>query len=140
MPTVDNGTQFRASPPDWRTVRFSAQEIGPHEKLGKAIAQWDAAVRLFRKVEQSRFYENEPTDIDRENHRAVLHLLIGLGRNWLLESQAFSDQHLAASGFTRADLEAYIADLEDTFFMFYVPDFEPDKTAELQRQIFGGAA
>lgn len=137
MPTIDNGVRYRAMPHDWSALRLVTRELGPSENLANAIHKWDGAVRFFRQVEQSRFYEEEPTDFDRQNHRALLHLLIGLGRNWLLEIETLSDQQLAGYEFTRADLEAYIADLEDTFFMFYVPDFAPERTAELQRKIFG---
>jgi hypothetical protein len=140
MPSVDNGTRYRASIHDWHSVRFLTRELGQIEKLTEAIAQWDRTVRFFREVEQSRFYEAEPTDFDRENHRAVLHLLIGLGQNWLLETKDFNEQQWAGYGFTRADLAAYVADLEDTFFMFYTPDSEPGKLAGLQRTIFGGKA
>lgn len=137
MPSVDNGTRYRASIPDWYSVRSSALRLAQIEKLTDAIPRWDRTVRFFRDVEQSRFYVEEPTDFDRENHRAALHLLIGLGRNWLLETQNFTDQQWSGYGMTRADLAAYIADLEDTFFMFYVPDPEPGRTAELQKAIFG---
>ena len=118
-------------------VWASSREIGRFERPNKAVAQWAEVVRFFRRVEQGRFYKEEPTEADRENHRALLHLLIGLGRNCLLEIQSVSDQQLVGYGFTRADLEAAIADLEDTFFMFYTPDLEPARTAELQRKIFG---
>jgi hypothetical protein len=140
MPSVDNGTRYRASIHDWHIVRSYTLELGHIEKLATAIAQWDKTVRFFRQVEQSRFYEDEPTDFDRENHRTVLHLLIGLGQNWLLETKDFNEQQWAGYGFTRADLAAYVADLEDTFFMFYTPDSEPGKLAGLQRTIFGGKA
>jgi hypothetical protein len=137
MPPVDKGIRYRSSPYDWAHLRFLTRELGGIEKLTDAIAQWDATVRRFRQIEEGRFYEEEPTDFDRENHRALLHLLIGLGRNWLLETQNFTDQQWSGYGITRADLEAYIADLEDTFFMFYAPDFEPGRTAELRKAIFG---
>jgi hypothetical protein len=47
------------------------------------------------------------------------------------------DNQWRGLGFNRADLRAYIEDLEDSFFLWYVPDFEPARTAELQKTIFG---
>jgi hypothetical protein len=122
---------------DWGAVRFLTRQVEQTDRLAAAIHQWDLTVRLFRAVERQQFYEKEPTENDRQNHRALLHLLIGLGRVLELQAAALSDSQLATVGVTRADLRAYIEDLEDSFFLWYVPDFEPDKTAELQRAIFG---
>ena len=138
MPTVASSEILQSEGPDWAAVRFLTRELHRTEKLAAQIAQWDSTVRLFRQIEQTQFYEKDPTENDRANHRALLHLLIGLGRNLLLQTHSLTDQQLAGYGITRRDLEAYIADLEDTLFMFYVPDFEPVKTAELQKAIFGG--
>lgn len=122
---------------DWGAVRFLTKQLEQADQLAAAIHQWDLTVRLFRAVEQKQFYENEPTETDRANHRALLHILIGLGQVLELQSGSLTDQQLVDLGFKRADLRAYIEDLEDTFFLWYVPDFEPAKTAELQRAIFG---
>ena len=123
---------------DWNAIQLLTRELERSEQqLAASIAQWDLTVRLFRAVERQRFFENEPTENDRANHRALLHLLIGLGQQLELRAKGFSDEELTRFGITRADLVAYIRDLEDTFFMWHVPAFEPDRTAKLEHVIFG---
>jgi hypothetical protein len=122
---------------DWGAVRFLTRELERTEQVVASIAQWDLAVRLFRAVERQRFFENEPTDFDRANHKALLHVLIGLGQQHELRIKQFSDEELARFGINRANLAAYIRDLEDTFFLWHVPDFEPARTAKLEQAIFG---
>jgi hypothetical protein len=121
-------------PKDWAAVRFLTRELERSEQLAASIAQWDLTVRLFRSVERQQFYEKEPTEIDQANHRALLHVLIGLGEG---RAKGFSDQELARFGITRNNLSAYIRDLEDTFFLWHVPDFEPERTKKLEQLIFG---
>ena len=122
---------------DWAAVRFLTRELERTYRVVASIAQWDLAVRLFREVERQRFFENEPTDSDLANHKALLHLLIGLGQQYELRIKQLHDFELAHFGISRANLVAYIRDLEDTFFLWHVPDFEPARTAELERTIFG---
>jgi hypothetical protein len=128
----------------WEAVEVLTRELN-HTKFAPAnIHAWDFAIRLFRQVERERFFENEPTENDRAHHRALLHLLIGLGEEFELRIKQISDggppgfdQELAGFGISRPNLTAYIRDLEDTFFLWYVPDFDPARTAELGRTIFG---
>jgi hypothetical protein len=139
MPTAERETLDSPTPDakDWDAVRFLTRELERTEQVAASIHQWDLTVRLFRAVERQQFFEKEPTEIDRLNHQALLHVLIGLGQQLELRIKEFSDQELARFGITRADVLAYIRDLEDTFFLWHVPDFEPARTAKLEQAIFG---
>lgn len=122
---------------DWAAVRFLTLEIERTKGVVASIHQWDLAVRLFREIERQRFFENEPSELDQANHRALLHLLIGVGQ-WLeLRIKQSSDHDLARFGISRDNLSAYIRDLEDSFFLWHVPNFDPARTAKLEETIFG---
>src|SRR5215469_10755826 len=122
---------------DWRSVRFLIGELQRGEHLAAVVHQWDLAVRLFRKIERQQCFEREPTETDIRIHEALLHLLIGLGQELEFQTEKISDQDLAAFGFTKTNLLAYVQELKETFFLWHGPELAPRRKIEIEQAIFG---
>ena len=134
-PTIEDLHALRLR--DWTHLNFLVAHLHRTKNLPHDVAQWDLTIQLFRDVEQKHFYEQEPTELDRLNHLAILHILIGLGQQLEIRARGFTSEELDRMEVARADLAAYIRNLEDTLFMWHWPDPEPARTRELQKAIFG---
>jgi hypothetical protein len=121
---------------DWSTVQslvaLIQQAEWTIEPSAFAIRFWDLTVRLFRSVETKQLFEQQPTADDLKMHEALLHALISLGQ--ILEMRIGEEKS------ERANISAYIRELQDTFLMWHGPELEPKRAAELEKTIFGGPA
>jgi hypothetical protein len=124
---------------DWNGVFFLIRQMQEKQEIPGTIYQWDATIRLFRAVEATRLLVNNPGPDDEQIHRMFLGSLINLGEGLQYRIKGISDQQLEQFGIGRANLRAYINDLEDTYLMFYGAELEPARKTQLEERIFGSA-
>lgn len=94
----------------------TASQVG--ESHARLVATWDETLRFFRTFETQHLTAKDPGPIDLVVHKALLELLIGLGR--ILETK-ITDQDFETFGIVRGNLTASIQELQDSFTMWHAP-------------------
>src|SRR5438132_7615831 len=106
------------TPQEWEWVHEMIGEIERQEKredFARWLFQWDFAVKGFRKVAQRRIILGRPTDADWRFHAICLHDLLATGHALILRSRDFDAAELKQFNVSHEDIEAYVAELEQSF-------------------------
>lgn len=125
---------------DWAAVQNLIKEVNLKEyasAFAAGVAVWDAAVRLFRTLEQHNLIEQTPTETDIEYHKALIHLLVGVGLILKVRAASFRPEELKEFNLRQDDINAYVRELEMTLSDWYGEIVTPEEKAALQKQIFG---
>ena len=127
---------------EWQWVHEMIDEIEDQERredFARWLFQWDFAVREFRKVEQRRIVVGSPNEFDWRFHALCLHSLLATGNALILTSHAFDADDLKRFGVSHADIEAYVAELEQSFREWHHGSTDAE-VAAAQKAIFGAAS
>lgn len=129
---------------DWDAVQSLIAEVKEAQRNiawnAAIILYWDVAVRAFRIVERKQLFEVTPTLANLKIHKELLETLINLGQTLETRIKDVDDEDLAEFGVTKANLSAYVGELQDTLIMWHGPDLDPVRSAELEKAIFGAQA
>jgi hypothetical protein len=126
---------------EWKRVQEMIAEVGRQERredFARWLFRWDFAVREFRKVEQRLIILGTPSEWDWHCHADCLHSLLGAGHAIILASKGFKAEELSQFGVTHSQIEAYVADLEQSFREWH-HGFAEAEISELQQAILGSA-
>src|ERR1043166_5779281 len=134
--------QEALAPDEWGWVHDLILDVERGEQglafIGK-YGEWDLAVRQFRKVETRRITLGQPNERDWLWHAACLHGLLSKGKLLLLEATKLSERDLSLCNVTRKEIEAYVADLEQSLREAH-HDFSESELAKAREKIFCAAA
>ncbi len=126
----------------WHLAENVRRENMPRPKPLKTFAlrldDWDAAVRQFREVEQ-RLLLGQPDELTWDFHAIVLHTLLAAGHALLAEVRQVGPAELAAGHVTLEEIEACVAELEQTN-REWRHGLSEDELAAVRAKIFDGAA
>jgi hypothetical protein len=129
---------------DWDAVKSLIAEVQQAQRTiawnAAIILMWGVAVRAFRIVERKQLFEVTPTLANLKIHEALLGQLIKLGQTLETRIEDVDDEDLAEFGVGKANLSAYVRELQDTFSMWHGPEPDPFRAAELEKTIFGAAS
>jgi hypothetical protein len=129
---------------DWDAVQTVIAEVQQAQRTiawnAALVLFWDVAVRAFRIVERKQLFEQTPADSDLKIHQTQLDSLIKLGQILETRIQNIDDEDLGEFGVGRANLSAYVRELQDTFLTWHGPVTDPTRAAELEKKIFGATS
>ena len=103
------------------------------------LFQWDLAARQFRKIEQRRLLLQKPTELDLQRHAVCLHALLAIGHALVLASRGFQVEELDQLGVRREEIEAYVAELEESLREWH-HGFSEEEINQAREKLFGAKA
>ena len=124
---------------EWAWVRALIQDVmreREREDFVTAYAEWNLAIRQFRKIEDERIILNEPTAEDLLEHEACLAGLVEQGRNLVRQATKLTDAELAALHIARENLEAGLWSLQQDWDVRH-HQFSEAELEAARRKIFG---
>lgn len=127
---------------EWAWVRALIQDVmreREREDFVTAYAEWNLAIRQFRKIEDERIIFSEPTPEDWQEYDACLDGLLQQGRKLVAQSRSLSDQELTAVNVRRENVEAGLWMIEREWRIRHEPVPEAE-LAEARRRVFGAEA
>ena len=127
---------------EWEWVHEMIGEVerqGRREDFARWLFQWNFAVREFRKVEQRRIVLGSPNEFDMRFHALCLHSLLVTGHALILQSHDFNAEELKQFGVAHDQIEACVAELEQSFREWHHGFTEAELT-EARTAIFGAAS
>ena len=107
------------------------------DAFARSFFEWHLAVRQFRKVEEKRILSGAPTDLDLEHHARCLDGLLGIGRSLALQSKSFGDRTPVHLQIDRAQLDAYVEELELSLREWH-HDFAESELEKVRKALFSG--
>jgi hypothetical protein len=137
--TTTERQKFNISREDWLAVQKLIMEVKLQEyasAFAASVAVWDAAVRLFRTVEQNHLIQKAPSHADLEYHKAALYLLLGAGVTLKVRAASFKPEELKEFNLRAEDLDAYVRELEMTLSDWH-GEHDTAKIAALEKELLG---
>jgi hypothetical protein len=127
---------------DWTAVQNLIKEVNLKEHasaFAASVAIWDAAVHLFRRLEQEHLIEQTPTETDLDYHKGLLHLLLGVGHILKVRAASFRPEVLKEFNLRREDVQAYVRELEMTLSDWH-GEHDTAKIAALEKELLSDCA
>jgi hypothetical protein len=127
---------------EWEAVYDLVAEVEHgQDRAGsaKSLAEWQLAVRQFRKVEFRRMTSGPPGDLELRYHAICLHALLAIGEALALAVRDLDARELAVIGLTHGDLEASLEELRQSFREWH-HGFSETELERAREIIFGAAA
>lgn len=120
-------------------VNREVQQEARRATFARNLFQWDLATRQFRKIEQRRLLLQKPTDVDLQFHAVCLHPLLVIGHTLMLGSRLFQAEELDNLGVKHEEIEAYVAELEQSFREWH-HGFSEAEINQTREKLFGAKA
>ena len=127
--------------PRWQAVGLVIDQnerdlLAKRYGLFQDVVSWFKAIELFRRAENERMIEQEPTPTDRRHHRTWLATLIAEGERLVTEIQSAGGLQENIARIKPSDVESAVESLRITETEWY-GEMSEIRKAELWKGVFG---
>lgn len=139
--TTAAATTDQPSYEHWEFVRQLLHDLDQEEdreRIAYILGQWRLSIRAFRRVEEQRMVQQDPTSQDLLLHKACVTALLSTGAIIQALAHDHSPSDLAAHGVNPDTIAALMQDLHNTLDEWHGQAC-PDRLAQLRDNIFNAS-